>query len=145
MKIRVGFVSNSSSASFSIPMEHLSAIQVEAIKQHSKLGKLFGMDSAGYDEWDVSIEKNGIFLDTSMDNFDMHGFLEFIGVKEFEQDSGHWPSKHWPKVDKDFSITELFRHFIQKMPFDKIEKIAKKSEGARALLADPNLELENED
>lgn len=76
MKLRPGFVSNSSSSSFVIPLRVLSAKQVSMIKSHA--------DSEGcenYDAWDITENEFSVDGSTSMDNFDMHYFLtHLVGV-----------------------------------------------------------------
>jgi hypothetical protein len=74
MKVRTGFVSNSSSASFTIKVSNLEAWQLVAILTHDY----------GEDVWDnISVVRNNRedveeqFVEgfTIMDNFDMHTFL----------------------------------------------------------------------
>lgn len=83
MKIRTDFVTNSSSSSFLICKKSLSEDQIEAIRHHSELGKLLGMD---YPECIWDIRENDMFIvgDTAMDNFCMFDFLEEIGVPDSE-------------------------------------------------------------
>lgn len=81
MKVRIGFVTNSSSSSFIIAKKHLDADQIEAIKKHDKLGEKFGMPCT---DWYWGIEENEDFISgyTSMNNFSMYNFLEGINVPE---------------------------------------------------------------
>ena len=86
MKIRNGFVSNSSSASFVIKKENLTECQVEDIKNHRDVCKRYDAPSwAGewYVEWgyDIFENDNEIWGSTNMDNFDMLYFLKCIGVE----------------------------------------------------------------
>jgi hypothetical protein len=74
MKIRIGFVSNSSSSSFVIPLHYISAFQLEQIKNH-------GTQADG-DAWGINVTETTVEGSTSMDNFDMHHFLYEIGVPE---------------------------------------------------------------
>jgi hypothetical protein len=81
MKIRQGFVSNSSSASFVIDKTKLSALQVLAIMDHINAAQRLGMENVCDEEaWNVTEEESTINLHTSMDNFDMLEFLEKIGA-----------------------------------------------------------------
>lgn len=79
MKIRQGFVSNSSSSSFVIPMSALTPEQLDKIHNHIEEGKKMGMECCREgDAWDI--QESTISLSTYMDNFDMYHFLQAIGV-----------------------------------------------------------------
>jgi len=86
MKIRNGFVSNSSSSSFIISTFNLSPKQIQDIYNHNEIWQKLDQDvKEKYDMWfddTWEITKKDGFLrgSTSMDNFNMHGFLEMIGV-----------------------------------------------------------------
>ena len=79
MKIRHDFVTNSSSSSFIISKEELNQYQIEAIRNHSEIGELLGMD---WSEESWRIEENDSYIAgyTCMDNFDMYEFLLAFGV-----------------------------------------------------------------
>ena len=81
MKIRNGFVTNSSSSSFIIAKKHLDDDQIKAIHNHIELAKLMGDKYADkYDEWSISENEEYVSGATWMDNFYMGGFLDDIGV-----------------------------------------------------------------
>ena len=87
MKIREGFVSNSSSSSFVIKKSSLTAEQIKLIKKHVDWDKYavesqMVLDGKGrtYDEWDIQEDEEFITGGTFMDNFPMDEFLEAIGV-----------------------------------------------------------------
>jgi len=81
MKIRIGFVSNSSSSSFVLRKKYLTPEQIEKIKNHSAEGKKMGMEC--WDSpWDITEEEDIIRGYVSMNNFDMYDFLCRIGVLE---------------------------------------------------------------
>jgi len=90
MKIRAGFVSNSSSSSFMVPKASITGEQYEKILNHIEEGKYLGMDkNEGYkisyrDEWRFTETENILKGYTSMDNFDMQEFMQLIGVNKIE-------------------------------------------------------------
>ena len=82
MKIRIGFVSNSSSSSFIIRKDCISASQADKVRDH---------DGDGDGEaWIITEDETRIAGHTFMDNFDMETFLERIGVEENHIEWGGW-------------------------------------------------------
>ena len=79
MKIRSGFVSNSSSSSFTISLDDLTAMQLILIKNHSEEGSKYGI-AYPMDSWNIYEEDHVLEGYTNMDNFDMKTFMERIGV-----------------------------------------------------------------
>ncbi len=79
MKIRLSFVSNSSSASFLIPLSILSAEQYHQLINYSE-------NNYEKDSWIINLIESDISIDkfvkgfTIMDNGDMGEFLENIGI-----------------------------------------------------------------
>ena len=90
MKNRNGFVSNSSSSSFVIDKQYISAHQMEQIENHIEEGKKMGMYGAlgevdtyeidKYDAWTIDDLGKVIRGFTIMDNFSMDEFLMKIGI-----------------------------------------------------------------
>ena len=81
MKIRFGFVTNSSSSSFIIAKSCLTEKQIRAIRAHGALGEKLGLKYTDC-PWKVSEDKDSVEGYTAMDNFDMARFLELIGVED---------------------------------------------------------------
>jgi hypothetical protein len=82
MKVRSGFVSNSSSSSFVISLDDISGDQLDKIINHATVGAELGIDYADSDYWNIVVENNEVCGDTYIDNFDMFEFFQKIGVPE---------------------------------------------------------------
>jgi len=108
MKIKTTFITNSSSASFTIMKHHLSDLQIKLIYEHIEVGFLVSNDgryngrhvhfindpqfrrSYSYDEWSISEDEETISGYTTMDNFDMMWFLtEVLQIKQEHIDYDH--------------------------------------------------------
>jgi hypothetical protein len=85
MKIRNGFVSNSSSSSFVISKKDLTTKQIYSINNHIEIAEYLGIKT-WESPWDI--RENDEFIEgyTYMDNFDMDEFLEKIGVDKSKID-----------------------------------------------------------
>lgn len=82
MKIRLGFVSNSSSASFSINKNYLTPAQLQSIKDTLsgaipiKSNDEFNTDNPEYiEDWIMSDRGDYLQFETMMDNFDLIYYL----------------------------------------------------------------------
>jgi hypothetical protein len=80
MKIKIDFVTNSSSASFAIPLDKITDFQRLMIHNHLDAAKMsMQMEIWNYTPknsgWSIKEEDGEIKGYTSMDNFDMQSFL----------------------------------------------------------------------
>ncbi len=85
MKIRIGFVSNSSSSSFVVSKRYLSADQIDKIKKHIEYAKENFPQISWADpeqKWDIEETEEQIIMSTFMDNFDIEEFLLAIGIED---------------------------------------------------------------
>lgn len=84
MKIRISFVTNSSSANFTVSKKGLSAEQVALILDptplKAKFYNLFVWD--GPESWTIINKEKEIELWTSMDNFDYQEIFDILNIPE---------------------------------------------------------------
>ena len=88
MKLRKGFVSNSSSSSFVLSKELMSENQMDKIRNHIKVAQeMFEQNHAydfGYVEdteaWEIDELPETMRISTWMNNFDMYEFIDAIKV-----------------------------------------------------------------
>lgn len=93
MKIRNGFVANSSSSSFTVDLTKISHRQKEQILDHETEGEKLGMVNCDC-PWHVEEKGTRLELCTSMTNFDMLHFVRMIGIHktailEYDADYGY--------------------------------------------------------
>ena len=81
MKIRYGFVSNSSSSSFMISKHEISAYQLCQIVDYQTECEKYNMSCNSEDAWSIDTNSPNVKGTTWMDNFDMRKFLQHIGIK----------------------------------------------------------------
>ena len=73
MKFRPGFVSNSSSSSFVIPLRFLGPAQIELIQRHHT-----SADCSPGNDWTIEKTEHTLEGSVDIDNFDMYRYLTFI-------------------------------------------------------------------
>jgi len=101
MKIREGFVSNSSSSSFVLSLKDITSNQLEMLQRHTQVAQAAGwavgedQDDSGVccgwasaeDEWEITVTSENVKGYTMQDNFDMRAFMGKIGV---DSDLAEW-------------------------------------------------------
>ena len=98
MKTRMGFVSNSSSCSFSIMRSALSVNQYDHLRNHiafAKLKKWGNNDWVHYEEgdsWDIELTEDAVKCDTPMDNFNLYDFVLEVLMVPDDAIIDHWHS-----------------------------------------------------
>lgn len=127
MKIRSGFVSNSSSSSFIIPYHRINSNQIDMVYDHINIAKKIDdqlikegkeMKYEYYDEWQLKSDDFSIWCSTSMDNFQLIEFL-INEVKLtyndifFEDDRYFWGD----------TVFEEERYIKMKTDYQRIKKI----------------------
>lgn len=131
MKIRNGFVSNSSSSSFVIFKDALSKLQldmvlnydsyIEDIIENDKSGKMVELfEYYDTDPWRIVEADDYIFGETSMDNFSFGDYLRHIKVKSkyIKWDDGYVDEPYQQQLDFIKEMKIKFRK-------NKIKKIEK--------------------
>jgi uncharacterized protein (UPF0335 family) len=96
MKIRNGFVSNSSASSFIIPLDKITDEQKQMIYNHIVIGQEIDkkLKEEGkeptyeyYEDWNIKEDEYALWCSTSMNNFDLYNFVrKVVKVKKKDID-----------------------------------------------------------
>lgn len=84
MKIRTGFVSNSSSASFCVPKVLLTVAEQQLLLSYNTNNEEF------HDQWDIYEDNDNIVGHTTMDNGELSEWLEKNGFNKTRVKIERW-------------------------------------------------------
>lgn len=112
MKLRSGFVSNSSSASFILRMGNLTDEQVNTVEakldfsnDHPIIKQMFGSSlyhlKLEHDSWDCTKGKGQLEGDTFMDNGELEEWFQELKIPESEYDIFDDQLLDWDDDDED--------------------------------------------
>lgn len=95
MKIKIDYITNSSSSSFIIARHKISETQLVLIKEHIEVASMLtkldpDLNFGWFDSWQISINEDTVEGSTSMDNFDMLAFLNVIGISSEDIEYDHY-------------------------------------------------------
>jgi hypothetical protein len=123
MKVRNGFVSNSSSTSFVISKKQLNKVQISMIINHKDVCKTLGYEwSDVIDEFNVIEKAEFIFGETMFRQIGMVEYLEEI--VEIGKDYVHWISDWTPNISAHEILEKDVKTNMKKRK-EKLRKIDK--------------------
>jgi len=136
MKTRIGFVSNSSSSSFIVFKDALTEEEKDMIIDYQKWVKYFikldfannqeeelkeRFDYCKSDPWSITVTDDYIFGQTSMDNFDMWEYFNYIKI---DQNFADWDDGYnYEPIDSQLKFIKNMKQTYRKKKLDKLNNI----------------------
>ena len=130
MKIRNGFVSNSSSSSFIIPLHKITDEQKQMIYNHISIGEEIDkkLKEQGippvyeyYEDWNIKEDDFAVWCSTSMDNFDLVNLV----VTEMKIPSKDLimlgDGEYWYELYEDDTYIEMRNTFLRSKKLNKLK------------------------
>lgn len=91
MKQKLDFVTNSSSASFTLSKENLTDLQMDMVRNCKQISQELELPYSDW-PWNIVETDEYFLLDTTMDNFDMEDYLKRAGIDTDKEIVEGWHS-----------------------------------------------------
>ena len=132
MKIRNGFVSNSSSSSFVVLKDAINSDQLDKILSYEKWVEFFISNDTNDilkelfeycddSPWNISEYEDFIFGETSMDNFNMEDYFDYIKI---DKNYSKWDEGYIDEPEpKQLEFIKIKNQEYRKKKIEKLNKL----------------------